>query len=200
MPTGSPVENTSYNNTPVQPVETHRPGLVVTDTPAPEVIYRAGSHDAVLSNSRGNDTSFSPISTEHIETLVTRKANDLSHELKQLRNNTDTASEQFQELRSKNDRGAAAYYAAVAAVSTELQAGTTPGNPILVDRWNIAQEKLKIPGETVHLSPSIFRSEYVPAKLPPLPLAAWQPRWVKRMLYAIADRAVIDPLLAPPIW
>ena len=128
-------------NTPTQSSGS-RPGLVVSDTPAPEVIYSPGSHDAVLSRNNGTGESFSPINTENIETLVTQKASELSHDLDQVRKSTEAASDQLQELRNKNDRGAADYYSAVAAVSTELQAGTTPGNPILVDRWNIAQEKL----------------------------------------------------------
>jgi hypothetical protein len=128
------------DNTVVAPAETHRPGLVVTDTPAPDVIYRAGSHDTVLASN--NAVSFPPVNTSHMETLVTQKARDLGHELDQLRNATDNANDLLQELRSKNDKAAADYYAAVAVVSTELEGGTTRGNPILVDRWNVAQEKL----------------------------------------------------------
>jgi hypothetical protein len=114
----------------------------VTDAPAPDVIYRAGSHDTVLASGTGNETSYSPVNTTHLETLVTQKARELSHDLDQLHNSTDASSEQLQDLQAKNDKAAADYYAAVAAVSTELEGGTTPGNPILVDRWNIAQEKL----------------------------------------------------------
>ena len=119
-----------------------RPGLVVTDTPAPEVIYSPGSHDAILSNNDNSGISFSPVNTQNIETPVTQKANDLRRELEQLRSSTEAASDQLKELRTRNDERAADYYVAVATVSTALQAGTTAGNPILVDRWNIAQEKL----------------------------------------------------------
>jgi len=120
----------------------------VSDTPAPEVIYRSGSHDTVLAGRTNSDTGssgaaiFPPVSTQHFETLVTQKARDLNHELEQLRSGTENSSEQLQELQAKNDKAAADYYAAVAAVSTELEGGTTRGNPILVDRWNVAQEKL----------------------------------------------------------
>ena len=139
---GFPPATGPSHNVVSQSSDTHKPGLIVTDSPAPEVIYHPGSHDAVLSNSNSSAETFSPISTENIETLVTQKARDLSHELNQLHTSTDASNEQLQQLRSQNDKGAADYYAAVAAVSTELQAGTTPGNPILVDRWNIAQGKL----------------------------------------------------------
>jgi len=79
-----------------------------------------------------------------METLVTQKARDLSHELDQLRNSTNASGDQLQDLQAKNDKAAADYYAAVAAVSAELEGGTTRGNPILVDRWNVAQEKLNV--------------------------------------------------------
>lgn len=125
---------------------------MVTDAPAPEVIYQAGSHDTVLAGS-DNAASFPPVNTEHIETVVTQKARDLAHELDQLRNATDAAKEQLEDLRAKNDKAAADYYAAVAVVSTELEGGTTRGNPILVDRWNVAQEKLNLLAqESSHLT------------------------------------------------
>jgi len=132
------------NNAAVPQPETPKPGLVVTNAPPPEVIYRAGSHDTVLASGPGDERSFSPVNTQHLETLVTQKARDLSHELDQLRGNTDSSNEQLQELQAKNDKAAADYYAAVAAVSAELEGGTTRGNPILVDRWNVAQEKLNV--------------------------------------------------------
>ncbi len=141
---GRPVTSasTSYNTSVPPAADTNRPGLLVTDAPAPDVIYHAGSHDTVLANGTGNEASFSPVNTAHIETLVTQKAVDLSHDLDQLRTNTAASGEQLQDLQAKNDKAAADYYSAVAAVSTELEGGTTAGNPILVDRWNIAQEKL----------------------------------------------------------
>jgi hypothetical protein len=130
----------SANNAP--PAEAHRPGLVVTDTPAPEVIYSPGSHEVVLSGTSPDQTTFSPISTQHLQTLVTQKAAELRHELDQLQGSTDSSKEQLQDLQDRNNKRAADYYAAVAAISAELQGGTTRGNPILVDRWNIAQQKL----------------------------------------------------------
>ena len=136
-PAPAPIANDS-----VMPPETHRPGLVVTDAPAPDVIYRAGSHDTVLASDSA--ASFSPVNTQHMETLVTQKARDLSHDLEQLHTSTKASNEQLLELRAKNDKAAADYYAAVAVVSTELEGGTTRGNPILVDRWNVAQERLNV--------------------------------------------------------
>lgn len=136
------------NNYPVESAapaapERHLPGLVLTDDPAPEVIYRPGSRDTALGHDTGNaPTNLSSMNTQHIETMVTQKAVELSHELDQLSSSTDAANRQMQKLQDKNDAGAAEYYAMVGSINAELQAGTTAGNPILVDRWNAAQEKL----------------------------------------------------------
>jgi hypothetical protein len=141
LPTRSSLNSPASTPAPVVPASP-RPGLIVSDAPAPEVIYRPGSRNAVLSSGSGATTNYSPVNTQHIETPITQKARELSHELAQLRKDTDNAGDQLQQLQARNNRGAADYYAAVAAVSAELQGGSTPGNPILVDRWNIAQEKL----------------------------------------------------------
>ncbi|MCC7036041.1 MAG: hypothetical protein IT560_01920, partial [Alphaproteobacteria bacterium] len=55
-----------------------RPALQTTDAPAPDVIYRRGSRDTVLTED--NATKFSPVPYYHsgVETLVSRKVNDLN--------------------------------------------------------------------------------------------------------------------------
>ena len=80
----------------------------------------------------------------------------------------------------------------------------TPGKTVLVISslvfgGRIAQEKLGIPTVSVHLSPSVLRSVEQPAYRPLLPLAAWQPAWLKRLRYALADALGIDKSLAGPI-
>ena len=135
--TNSPLSGTSFfGQSAGTKNEVARPGLIVTDAPAPQVIYNPGSRDVA------SGSSFSPMSTAHIETLVTRKAGELSSDLDQLRAGTEKSHGELLELQARNDQRAADYYAAVAAVSAELQGGTTPGNPLLVDRWNVAQQKL----------------------------------------------------------
>jgi hypothetical protein len=119
------------------------PSFVMTNDPPPDVIYRRGSRDTVLAN---KDTSTAvklpSFDTQHVETLVTRKAADLSRDLKQLERETDNYKDRLQSLQSKSDSGASEYYTLVASINTELQSGTTPGNPVLVERWNVAQDKL----------------------------------------------------------
>jgi hypothetical protein len=51
-------------------------------------------------------------------------------------------STQFDALRASIGSETQAYNAAVAAITERLQAGTTPTNPVLVERWNEAQAHL----------------------------------------------------------
>lgn len=59
----------------------------------------------------------------------------------------------------------------------------------------VAQEKLKIPGVSIHLSPTAMRSAIAPARTA-LPVRAWMPAWTNRIAYAAADRLMIDPPVA----
>ncbi len=119
-----------------------RPALQKTDAPAPDVIYRRGSRDTVLTED--NATKFSPVPYYHsgVETLVSRKVNDLNRDLSSLQGTTSKFQGRLRSLQSKSDSDAARYYEQVAAINTELQSGTTPGNPVLVERWNAAENSL----------------------------------------------------------
>jgi len=117
------------------------PGLVVSSEPPPEVIYRRGSRDTVLA---GQDSSaLRGYSSQNIETLVTRKVAELRRDLDSLKRSTNGYGDRLKTLQVKSDAAAAQYYEQVATINTELQAGSTPGNPVLVERWNTAQERLE---------------------------------------------------------
>ncbi|MCE9507078.1 MAG: hypothetical protein K8R48_02020 [Alphaproteobacteria bacterium] len=120
------------------------PSLVITtEQPAPSVVFRRGSHDTVLASpDAGTPVRVSSLKSQHIETPVTQKAAELNDELGQMRGKTTAYSRRLQELQNNGDAQSAAYYTLVASINADLQTGTTPGNPILVDRWNTAQDKL----------------------------------------------------------
>ncbi|TAL30687.1 MAG: hypothetical protein EPN97_11905 [Alphaproteobacteria bacterium] len=119
------------------------PSLVTSSNPAPDVIYRRGSRDTVLA---GADTSAAmhtqPFYSSHVETLVTRKVADLNHDLSALQHTTSAFQDRLNGLQAKSDTDAAQYYEIVATINTELQSGTTAGNPVLVEKWNLARNKL----------------------------------------------------------
>jgi UDP:flavonoid glycosyltransferase YjiC (YdhE family) len=58
----------------------------------------------------------------------------------------------------------------------------------------IAQEKLGVPLATIHLQPSGLYSKIAPPDL--TPSMAWYPRWLKRLLFWIGFRYIIDAAVA----
>jgi rhamnosyltransferase subunit B len=63
----------------------------------------------------------------------------------------------------------------------------------------IAQEKLGVPVATIHLAPVVFRSAELPPVLLPGLASVRLPRWATRLSYRLADAAICDRLLAPPV-
>ena len=63
----------------------------------------------------------------------------------------------------------------------------------------LAQEKLKVPGASVHLQPAIFRSLDEQGMFANLRLSAAYPRWLKSMVFRLADVLVLDRYLKEPI-
>lgn len=60
----------------------------------------------------------------------------------------------------------------------------------------LAQEKLGVPVVTVHLAPSVFRSNFEGPVLPHM-FVHTGPAWLRRLQWYLADRYVIDPVLCP---
>ena len=130
----------TYDGTPSE----HRgPALVTTSAPAPDVIYSRGSRDTVIAT---GDTSAAmhtePYYTSHVETAVTHQVDALDRELGGITAANQGYRGRLDALQAKSDSDAAQYYAIVASINTELQSGTTSGNPVLVEKWNLAQAKL----------------------------------------------------------
>lgn len=63
----------------------------------------------------------------------------------------------------------------------------------------IAQERLGVRTVQLQLQPSLFRSEYETPAMPGAGSLGWMPRFLKRWLFAAADRFLIDPHLAGPV-
>lgn len=75
-------------------------------------------------------------------TFVGQKVVQLRSELGQLQGIVGQRNNQLQQIRAAAIQNSQRYHGTVAAVSTKLQIGTTPGNPILVGQWNQAQADL----------------------------------------------------------
>jgi hypothetical protein len=75
-------------------------------------------------------------------TFVGQKVQQMRGELSQLQQQVTQRNQQLQAARGGATQNSQRYHGTVAAVSTRLQMGTTPGNPILVSQWTQAQTDL----------------------------------------------------------
>ncbi len=63
----------------------------------------------------------------------------------------------------------------------------------------LLQESHGVPLATVHLAPGLFRSARDPVHFPFASIPERAPGWLKRGLYWLTDRLMIDPLIAPKL-
>jgi len=75
-------------------------------------------------------------------TFVGAKVVEIRGELSRLEQVITQRNTQLQQIRNTTTEDAQRYHGTVAAVTTRLQLGTTPGNPVLVSQWNQAQADL----------------------------------------------------------
>ncbi|HPQ50120.1 MAG: hypothetical protein KDJ26_06250 [Alphaproteobacteria bacterium] len=76
------------------------------------------------------------------DTMVSRKIGDIHKDLGSLQQDMAKLSERILGLEKTNQSEAAGYYASTATISTQLQSGTTPGNPRLLQKLANAQDSL----------------------------------------------------------
>jgi len=85
-----------------------------------------------------------------------------------------------------------------------LQRLYEPGKTVLVGHslsffTRVFEETHDVPAATIHLAPSIFRSNHAqPAFAPGRDASSW-PTWVKRAIWWTIDRAMLDPNMAPAL-
>jgi hypothetical protein len=75
-------------------------------------------------------------------TFVGQKVAQYRGELQSLQGRIGQQNGQLQQIRGSATENSQRYHGTVAAVTTRLQMGTTPGNPVLVNQWNAAQVEL----------------------------------------------------------
>jgi hypothetical protein len=120
-----------------------QPSLIISDAPIPkdlqDKVYRVKEPASeVRPADLMGDSYYTPT-----ETIVGRKVEELRRDLSDLQGKIAGLSERLTTLETDGQSKAAEYYASVATISTQLQAGTTPGNPRLVERLSTAQESLE---------------------------------------------------------
>jgi hypothetical protein len=133
---GVPVNLTAPNNKTA-------PALIISNQPLPadlaaQIYSRPMRAPEVTPQKIMGDIYDAPSST-----IVGRKIEELRSDLYTMQKNVTDLSERAIDLQAGTQQGAADYYASVATISTQLQAGTTPGNPRLVQRLANAQDSLE---------------------------------------------------------
>jgi len=82
-------------------------------------------------------------------TVVGRRIDDLSKDLFALDSKLAQLSTKLNTIESEGRNLAAGYYASTATISTQLQSGTTPGNPRLIGKLDTAQKNLEMLADNV---------------------------------------------------
>ena len=77
-----------------------------------------------------------------VDTMASGKIDEIQNEMYALQSKVANSSEQLNTLEVVGQDLAANYYAAVATINTQLQSGTTPGNPRLKGRLTLAEDAL----------------------------------------------------------
>lgn len=125
------------------------PSLTVTNAPVPEhlrkqVYSRPSQVRDVTPAEISGKSYFQPT-----QTPVGKKVSELFSDLDRIQSSIAGISADLSGLQAKNEALAAEYYANIATINTQLQAGTTPGNPRLVKRAGDAQAQLEALGQAV---------------------------------------------------
>ena len=118
------------------------PSLVVTSDPLPEnlrkQIYSKPVQVRTIKPAEViNRDYFTPT-----QTIVGAKIQQLSGDLGRIQNDVAGLAGSLNALQRSSEERAAEYYANIATINTQLQAGTTPGNPRLVSRLGQAEGHL----------------------------------------------------------
>ena len=119
-------------------------------------IKTSKSQPPKLGGSRFNPTPITP--GQNTGTFVGQKVSQLRNELSQLQNNIITQNQRLQNVRQQITLTSQQYHGIVAAIQARLQVGTTPGNPVLVSQWNMAQTELDRLGDGINLLNSLANS------------------------------------------
>jgi hypothetical protein len=119
-----------------------RPALVITSDPLPESLKQKIYSKPVRTREIDSGEVMVPLGSDSSETLVTRKVHELNAQLGDMQGKVGALLSTLTTLQQDNQSKAAEYYAAVATVNTQLQAGTTPGNPRLLKKLETAEVNL----------------------------------------------------------
>jgi len=91
-------------------------------------------------------------------TFVGQKVSMIRGELQRMRQQTRQWNESMQQIRRQTGTHSQAYHSSIGSINARLQVGTTPGNPFLVQQWNVSQTALAKIGSDIERMNSLANS------------------------------------------
>jgi len=105
------------------------PSPAASSSPPPAAASGGGTQTAPLGQPTG--------------TFVGKKVQAMNQDLGKLQSAVSRLDARLAEIRGDTADATQRYLTTLAAMNSKLQVGTTPGNPVLVQQWNEAQQQLK---------------------------------------------------------
>ncbi|MCC6598176.1 MAG: hypothetical protein IT559_05260 [Alphaproteobacteria bacterium] len=125
--------------------------LTVTNSPLPDhlrqQVYSKPARVRDVTPAEISGSSY--FQSSNTRTSVGEKVSSLSSELNRIQGRISALSSSLSSLQNTNEGLSTKYYANVATINTQLQSGTTPGNPRLVKRVSDAQAQLETLGNGI---------------------------------------------------
>lgn len=121
-----------------------RPSLVITNKPATSAersgspVYTGPVRTPEITPSQVAGNAY----YQPTQTIVAQKVNDLRSDLAALQGRVNNLSTQLRSMQQRSLASSTNYNASVATINTQLQSGTTPGNPRLVEKLAVAETSL----------------------------------------------------------
>lgn len=121
-----------------------KPSLLITAGPIPESLRQSAySKPVEIREITAKEITGDVYYVPGGSTLVTQRIAELGGSLQGIQNNVGGLANALNALQDANNTRAAEYYASVATINTQLQSGSTPGNPRLVRRLSAAEQSLE---------------------------------------------------------
>ena len=122
-------------------------------TPAPAPVSTGAPPPPQFADQASAPAPMTSVRVRRSGTLVGQRVSSLRSELDRLNERLDGQNERLIQIRRATVENAQRYHGTVAAVTSRLQLGTTPGNPVLVSQWNAAQAELdRVNGDILALN------------------------------------------------
>ncbi len=123
-----------------------RPSLVITNqalpgnqpSPSSSILYNRPVKTPDITPSEISGSSY----FQPTQTIVSQKVDELKSDLYGLQQRVNALSGRLNGLQNRSQSLSAEYNASIATINTQLQTGTTPGNPRLVEKLGVAQGNL----------------------------------------------------------